>query len=153
MKKLELKVPPVALVLLAAAGMWSASVFAPSFTWQLPYRHIAAVFFLFVGGLVAVFGVAAFRRARTTVNPTRPQSTSSLVSGGVYRVSRNPMYLGFVLALVGVAFLLSNALSLVFIPAFVLYMNRFQIGPEERVLTAIFGEEFTTYRQRVRRWV
>lgn len=153
MSMLELKVPPLALVTLAAAGMWSASIFAPSFSWQLPFRHIAAIFFLFAGSLVAVLGVVAFRRARTTVNPTRPQSTSTLVNSGIYRVSRNPMYLGFVLALVSVAFLLSNALSLVFIPGFVLYMNCFQIEPEERALSAIFGPEFTAYKESVRRWV
>lgn len=63
------------------------------------------------------------------------------------------MYLGFVLALVGIACLLSNVLSRVFVPAFVLYMNRFQIKPEERALSAMFGQEFTTYMQSVRRWV
>lgn len=150
---LDLKVPPLALVLLVAAGMWSASIFAPSFAWQFPHRQIAALFFASVGGLVAVLGVVAFRRARTSVNPTRPQSTTSLVRGGIYRVSRNPMYLGFVLALVGIACLLSNVLSRVFVPAFVLYMNRFQIKPEERALSAMFGQEFTTYMQSVRRWV
>jgi protein-S-isoprenylcysteine O-methyltransferase Ste14 len=153
MNTLELKVPPLALGLLTAAAMWSASIVAPVLTWQLPYRQITALLFVVAGGVVAVLGVVAFRRARTTVNPTKPQSTSSLVSSGIYRFSRNPMYLGFVLALVGVAALLSNAVSLVFIPAFVLYMNRFQIKPEERTLSAMFGQEFTAYTQRVRRWI
>ena len=72
---------------------------------------------------------------------------------GVYTITRNPMYLGLAIVLLGWACFLSNALAFAFIPAFVLYMNRFQIGPEEAVLGGMFGEQYTSYRSRVRRWL
>jgi protein-S-isoprenylcysteine O-methyltransferase Ste14 len=153
MSKLELKVPPLALALLVALAMWLVSLATPSFSWQLPYRQVTAIVLVLAGFVAALLGFIAFRRAGTTVNATTPQSTSSLVSGGIYRVTRNPMYLGFLLALVGLAVFLANALSLVLVPAFVAYMNRFQIAPEERVLSEKFGEAFAAYKKKVRRWV
>jgi protein-S-isoprenylcysteine O-methyltransferase Ste14 len=153
MSKLELKVPPLALALLVALAMWLVSLATPSLSGQIPYRQVAAVVLVLAGFVAALLGVIAFRRAGTTVNPTTPQSTSSLVSGGIYRVTRNPMYLGFLLALVGLAVFLANALSLVLVPAFVAYMNRFQIAPEERVLSEKFGEAFAVYKKKVRRWL
>ena len=98
-------------------------------------------------------GFASFRRAKTTVNPMKPDSASSLVVSGIYDLTRNPMYLGFLVILVGWAFFLSNALGFIFLPLFVLYMNRFQIEPEERALASVFGEAFASYRSRVRRWL
>ena len=76
-----------------------------------------------------------------------------LLTSGPYAFTRNPMYLGLLLVLLGWAAYLSNALACVFLPAFVLYMNRFQIGPEERALAALFGQAFLDYKNRVRRWV
>jgi len=82
-----------------------------------------------------------------------PQSASALVVSGIYRFTRNPMYVGFLFVLLGWAVWLSNGLSFLFLPAFVLYMNRFQIQPEERALHARFGQEFVAYTSRVRRWL
>jgi protein-S-isoprenylcysteine O-methyltransferase Ste14 len=153
MSTLELKIPPVVLVLLAAVVMWRVSSVAPSFTWALPYTPVVALTLAVAGGIITMLGVIAFRQAQTTVNPTNPQSASSLVSNGIYQVSRNPMYLGFLFMLVGWAVFLANALSLVVVPLFVAYMNRFQIAPEERALTIVFGQAFTTYTEKVRRWI
>jgi protein-S-isoprenylcysteine O-methyltransferase Ste14 len=75
------------------------------------------------------------------------------VRSGVYSFTRNPMYLGFLLVLVGWATFLSNALAFLILPAFILYMNRFQIEPEERALASLFAEEFVAYKSRVRRWL
>jgi protein-S-isoprenylcysteine O-methyltransferase Ste14 len=153
MKTLELKVPPLVLVLLTGAAMWLASSASPALAWHPPYRLAVATALGLAGIAVAALGVAAFRRARTTVDPTKPQRAKSLVRGSVYRLSRNPMYLGFLLALLGFAVFLGNLLALVFVPLFVLYMNRFQIAPEERVLAAMFGPEFVAYCREVRRWL
>jgi protein-S-isoprenylcysteine O-methyltransferase Ste14 len=103
--------------------------------------------------MIIVLGVASFKRAKTTINPMKPESSSSLVISGIYKLSRNPMYLGFLLVLVGWAVLLSNALAFVFVPAFIFYMNRFQIDPEEKALAGKFGQEFLDYKSRVRRWL
>lgn len=102
---------------------------------------------------MSLWGVHAFRRARTTVNPTRPGSSTVLVVSGVYRFTRNPMYLGFLLMLLGAAAQLENAAAFIVWPAFVLYLNRFQIRPEEEALRALFGEAFIRYQSRVRRWL
>ena len=83
----------------------------------------------------------------------QPESASALVVSGIYRLTRNPMYLGFLLILLGWALFLSNGLAVLAVPAFVFYMNRFQIEPEERALAAIFGAEFVAYKSHVRRWL
>lgn len=152
MSALELKIPPVAVVLLAVALMWLLSAFAPSFAWQLPFGQAVAIILALAGGIVAILGVLSFRRAKTTVNPTRPQTTSSLVSTGIYSHSRNPMYLGFLLVLLAWSVFLGNLLALGPVVVFVAYMNRYQITPEERALEAMFGADFTAYKRRVRRW-
>ena len=83
----------------------------------------------------------------------RPDSTSSLVVSGIYKYTRNPMYLGFLLVLLGWATFLSNLAALALLPAFVVYMNHFQIGPEERALGSLFAQEYQAYHARVRRWI
>jgi protein-S-isoprenylcysteine O-methyltransferase Ste14 len=150
---LELKIPPVALVIISAVVMWLASAFAPGFNVQFPFRSIVAWVFGLLGVIIPALGVLEFKRAKTTVNPTKPQSTSSLVRTGIYSRTRNPMYLGFFLFLVGWAIAMANLVPFVVLPVFVLYMNRYQIKPEERALSAIFGDEFRTYCSQVRRWV
>ena len=102
---------------------------------------------------MAIAGVMAFRDKRTTVNPLTPSASSSVVSSSVYRVSRNPMYLGFLLALAGWAVYLSNAGAALLLPAFVAYLTQYQIKPEEHALLAKFGSEFAQYMSRVRRWL
>ena len=109
--------------------------------------------FAVAGALISFLGVVSFRRAGTTVNPLNPAASSSLVRSGVYAFSRNPMYLGFAAMLLSWGIYLSNAVSLLFTPLFVLYMNRFQIEPEEDALRSRFGQEFDTYARRVRRWL
>ena len=149
---LELKVPPVALVLLFAALMWLASAYSP-LTVVLPWRDAIALTFCSAGLAIALAGVLSFRRAKTTVNPLTPEATTAMVTSGVYRFSRNPMYLGFFLALAGWAIYLSHLLAIALLPLFVLYINRFQIPPEERTLSEKFPQEFTAYKGSVRRWL
>ena len=150
---LELKVPPVALAVIAVALMWCARSATPDFDFPLPSNLMFPVGLSFLGALACLAGVVAFRRAKTTVNPMKPDTTSSLVVSGIYRYTRNPMYLGFLLLLMAWAAALSNALALVSLLAFVLYMNRFQIVPEERMLASRFAQDYAEYRARVRRWL
>jgi protein-S-isoprenylcysteine O-methyltransferase Ste14 len=149
---LELKIPPPIVAIFVAALMWIASR-APALRFEIPARRTIAASLAVLGVAVAIAGVVSFRRAQTTVNPLKPESTSSLVVSGLYRISRNPMYVGMLLVLLGWGVLLSNVAALAIVPAFVLYMNRFQIGPEETVLARTFGGEYATYRSRVRRWL
>jgi len=140
-------------MLVAAAMMWLAAWAAPGLGFSVPHRTSIGVGFVLAGLAVSLLGVAAFKRAKTTVNPMSPSSSSSLVIAGIYRWTRNPMYFGFGLVLLGKAAFLSNVLAYVFLPGFVLYMNQFQIKPEERALESRFGREFVDYSRRVRRWI
>jgi protein-S-isoprenylcysteine O-methyltransferase Ste14 len=150
---LELKVPPVALALLVSVGMWGVTLVVPLTAFAYPYGIFFAVIFSLAGAGISLAGVVAFRRARTTVNPTNPKATSALVDSGIYRVSRNPMYLGFLFMLIGWAAFLSNAATFFGSLIFVVYINRFQIAPEERALVKLFGAEYLAYTTRVRRWL
>ena len=116
-------------------------------------RAAAAIAFALAGIGTAVAGFVAFRRAKTTVNPLKPETSSSLVTSGVYRLTRNPMYVGLALVLLAWAVFLSCAWALPGPVVFILYMNRFQIGPEERVLSGIFGAAYSAYQAKVRRWL
>jgi len=153
MSSLELKVPPPLLALCLALLMWLASSLVPSLEVPFRFRMGAALALACVGLGVSLAGVVSFLRARTTINPTKPTATSSLVTSGVYRFTRNPMYLGLLLVLLAWAVFLSNPVALVFVPLFVLYINRFQVTPEERALSSLFGGEFSAYKDKVRRWL
>lgn len=153
MPNLELKIPPAVVGLAVAGVMWLGSWASPSFEFPMPFRQGLALGFGFGGVVVAVLGVVAFRRAGTTVNPLKPDTASRLVVTGIYRLTRNPMYLGMLMVLLGLAFYRSNVVAFLLLPSFALYMNRFQIIPEEKMLTSMFGAEFTSYQATVRRWL
>lgn len=150
---LELKVPPLVIGVIAAGLMWCARLATPDLELPFAPNRMLPVGLALLGTLTCMAGAAAFRRARTTVNPMSPRNTSSLVVSGIYRYTRNPMYLGFLLALMAWATVLSNVPALIALLAFVVYMNRFQIVPEERVLASRFAEDYAEYRARVRRWL
>ncbi len=153
MNWLELRVPPLAVVFVTGVLMWLADLALPRLRMELPGRSVAAIALALAGSFCALAGVIEFRRARTTTNPMKPDGASTLVTGGIYTRTRNPMYLGFVLVLLGWGAYLQSSASFFLPPAFVLYMNRFQIGPEERILVGIFGDAFAAYRAKVRRWL
>ncbi|MBX3750190.1 MAG: isoprenylcysteine carboxylmethyltransferase family protein [Opitutaceae bacterium] len=153
MRTLELKIPPAVVGLAVGAAMWAAARYGPVGNFALPANRLIAAVLASTGVVVAVLGVAAFRRARTTVNPLQPGNASSLVVSGIYRRTRNPMYLGMLLVLLGWAVLLANALAFAIAAVFIPLMNRLQIRPEEKILAARFGTAFTDYQSAVRRWI
>jgi len=136
-----------------AGLMWIAAQVVAVAGFPIPARQAFAIGLAAVGAGVAMAGVVSFRLAKTTVNPLKPAAASSLVVSGIYHVTRNPMYLGALLVLIGWAVFLANALAFAFSVTFVLYLNRFQIAPEENALTTRFGSEFSAYCAKVRRWI
>ena len=150
---LKLKIPPLVVALVTGAGMWLAAWAAPGINFPFPGHAVLAGMVALLGVVVILLGILAFRRAGTTVNPMKPGSSSSLVVAGIYSLTRNPMYLGFFLWLLAWAIYLANALTLLLLPVFVWYMDRFQIEPEEQALVSLFGPAFTAYAARVRRWM
>lgn len=153
MQSLELKVPPPAVAAVVAIVMWGLSFLVPTLEIPWPYRAAVALAIALVGGAFSGIGVVAFRRAHTTVNPMKPGSASALVNTGIYRITRNPMYVGMLLVLVGWAVFLAAPWLLLGPLVFLLYMGRFQIAPEEQALTSVFGAAYTAYQGEVRRWL
>ncbi|WP_293779532.1 isoprenylcysteine carboxylmethyltransferase family protein [uncultured Oxalicibacterium sp.] len=106
-----------------------------------------------ISAVLALAVVVHFWRRRTTINPINPDKASHLVTYGVFRLSRNPMYLSLLLLLVAYAIRLDSLAVWIAPVVFVAYVTRFQIMPEERVLTKKFGEAYLTYKHRTRRWI
>jgi protein-S-isoprenylcysteine O-methyltransferase Ste14 len=153
MSRLVLKIPPPIIALACATGMYFLAENTLHYglgpLWALPTAITLAI----IGIGFALVGVLSFRRHRTTINPLHPEKTSRLVTGGVYRISRNPMYVGMALLLLAWAVYLESPAALLGPIAFIAYITRFQIIPEEILLAQHFAEEFSAYRQRVRRWL
>jgi protein-S-isoprenylcysteine O-methyltransferase Ste14 len=105
------------------------------------------------GFLIAFKGVVEFKRSSTTVNPLSPEKASELVTSGVFQHSRNPMYLGMVIVLIANGIYLGSPWLALVIAGFFLFINRFQIVPEERAMRDLFGESFQEYRTKVGRWL
>ena len=152
MSFLELKLPPPVVALLVALAMWGLARVA-SLPGEPSLRVSMALALAAVGVAFSVSGARAFRKAKTTKNPMKPQAASSLVIAGVYKLTRNPMYLGLSLMLLGWAVFLWSAWALLGPIVFIAYISRFQIAPEERVLATLFGAEYSAYKAKVRRWL
>ena len=154
MDALELKIPPPFVGLVVAAAMWAAAKASPSLTHTAPlFLSFASAVLAVAGFAVSVAGVVAFRNAKTTIDPLKPETSTNLVTGGIYSVTRNPMYLGMLLVLGAWAALLGSLPALIGPVVFAFYITRFQIIPEERVLSSLFGDVFTAYTAQVRRWL
>ncbi|MDH5691742.1 MAG: isoprenylcysteine carboxylmethyltransferase family protein [Gammaproteobacteria bacterium] len=150
---MEQKIPPLLLTLLCALMMWGIANVMPQSSFPAAYSFQISMILAALAVFVAGCGVYAFRIAKTTMNPLKTDGVSSLVNSGIYRFTRNPMYLGFYLILLAWGVYLTNYLALAGSLLFVFYMNRYQILPEERALERIFGDSFERYKQDVRRWI
>lgn len=150
---MKIHIPPVVVVLLIGTLMRWVAGHAWSGSFRLPGQGLVAGMLLSLGLLIPVLGVHRFRVADTTVDPLHPEKASALVDRGVYRYSRNPMYLGLALLLAGWGIRLGSLAGLLGVPLFVIYMRYFQIGPEEEAMEKRFGEAYREYRSKVRRWI
>ena len=150
---MPLLIPPPLVVALFAGIMWQLAE-------RLPFGGFAFALQRPLAGLVVLAGLALMAaaawtmlRARTTVNPLKPERATRLVTGGVFARSRNPIYLGDALILAGLALGFGNWLGFLLLPLFVWFIGRLQIAPEERALQRLFGEVYRAYCARVRRWL
>lgn len=147
------RVPPVVYFVGFALLGWGLSRLLPALDFELPLMILAAAGLIFAGIILLLVAVGAFAQVGTTVNPIRPSEADALVTDGLYRVSRNPMYLAMALILFGGAFLVGNLASFAAPVLFVWVITVSQIKPEERALEEVFGDAFRMYRQRTRRWI
>lgn len=150
---MKLKIPPPIQGLLIAITMWALARALPGLAFDFPGREVMVWLFGGVGIVMEITAGMIFLRAKTTVNPLKPQNANKLVTTGLYRISRNPMYLALGLVLLAWGLWLGHPLSLGLIPLWVLYITQFQIKPEEEALRAKFGADYETYCRRVRRWI
>jgi protein-S-isoprenylcysteine O-methyltransferase Ste14 len=150
---LDHRVPPPILMVAVALLMWLASRLTPGPAWPGTASIGAAVAFAAAGAAFNVAGFRAIRQAGSTIDPTRPAAASTLVTGGPFRFSRNPMYVGFTLMLLAWAAWLASPWVIAGPVLFALYLTRWQIVPEERALRARFGGAFAAYEAQVRRWL
>lgn len=153
MDKLERKIPPVAIFVILLVIIHKVAHSVDGFTLDLPLPFLVFSLCFILAGGVGVAGIYEFRKAKTTVNPVKVEQASCVVDSGIFAYSRNPMYLGLFLLLFGVAYWQQHLLAMGCSFLFIVYMNRFQIGPEERALEQLFGAQYLDYKQRVRRWI
>lgn len=152
-RRVEMLLPPLVALVATAGVMFGVASLAPGRTFVLPGSTGIGIALGALGLGVVIAAARSFRAKQTTVNPLTPDAATALVSTGVFRVTRNPMYLGFVLVLAGWAAYLSSSIAWLLVPGLAVYLTEFQIKPEERALLAKFGSEFSEYAARVRRWL
>lgn len=150
---LKLKIPPAVVTIIIAAGMWwiAQNLVYDWATFESVLR--IEILFLGIGGILGLAGLIQFYRSSTSIDPQKPDKTRKLATDGIYSISRNPMYLGLLFILAGYAFYLANLLTFLLLPLFVVYMNRYQIIPEEEAMEEKFGDEYLRYKSDVRRWL
>jgi protein-S-isoprenylcysteine O-methyltransferase Ste14 len=147
------RVPPPILMLLAAAVMWALNRWLPlAHLIRSPWNRVGALPAA-MGFAIAIAALVRFAQARTTVNPMDPSKATQLVTDGVFQFSRNPMYLGMALLLIGWALWLGSVSPWLIPPLFISVITRVQIIPEENALERLFGSPYSAYRGRVARWI
>ena len=150
---MRLKTPPAVQLLISSFLMWIISIYADNVRFIFKYNIELASLCLIISGTIIVFGIAAFRKAETTVNPLHPDKASSLVAMGIYQYTRNPMYFGLLLILLSIGFYLQNLASMFVLPLYVWFISKYQIIPEEVALQKVFGQDYKDYQDNIRRWI
>lgn len=150
---LALKIPPPVYALGIGLIMWLLDQYFPVFELiHSPWNRIG-VGIMALAATLDLWSLWLFVKQRTTVNPMKPKNTSDIVTSGLYRISRNPMYLGLLTILCGFAIWLGSATPFLALPVFYWLITNLQIKPEETILEATFGQQYLAYKSRVRRWV
>jgi len=149
---MELKLPPIVVLFGFGIAMYLLDRFLPFGDFDFFGRTYLKSFLLLLAVLVSMISLGQFYKSKTSVDPTKPEKASKLVTNGIYTLTRNPMYLAMLLLLLAFGLHLGNAFNVLLAAGFVGYMNRFQIIPEEQALLTIFGKEYQQYCKKVRRW-
>jgi protein-S-isoprenylcysteine O-methyltransferase Ste14 len=143
--------PPPLLFVLPILASLALEWFAPTSFVHGVLRWILGVLFVSVGIALNVGGFITQKRAGTDPIPFNP--STRIVAHGLYRFTRNPMYFGFALWTLGLAILIDSSWMLLAVPIGLVLIDRIVITREERYLARKFGEEYFSYKRRVRRWI
>lgn len=150
---MKLRIPPPIQTLIAALAMLGGCEITEIRLFEGDLALGVVVILCFMAVSFLLFAILGFIKLKTTINPLKPETTSSLVTNGVYRFSRNPMYAGMALLLMAWVVWLANPFNLIIFVLFISYITHFQIKPEEKALSKLFGDQFELYCQQVRRWL
>lgn len=151
--RLELRVPPPLLFAAFAMVMWIVAGHPPIWVESTPLRHITVGVLATIGTILSGGGLISFGVAWTTIDPIHPQAASKLVTRGVYRITRNPMYVGLVLLMAAWSIQIGSAVAAIGVPIYACWLHRLQVLPEERALRDRFGKAYVEYCRTVRRWL
>ena len=150
MEKLSKIPPPVVALILVISNYFSSKKIDLI---HIPFQTLIAVFILSVGLLILINPVLKFIKSKTTINPIKFKKVNKLVTSGIYKYSRNPMYLGFLIIVISSSIFYLNIYSLLTPLFFYLWINRFQIKREEIFLAKKFGKDYLSYKNKTRRWI
>jgi len=144
---------PVVLVALIMLAMFILGSMSPGYTFALHNAVILSSVMFTFGIFVIVIGGYSFKKVNTTVNPVTPELSTQLVTTGIYKISRNPMYIGFLIWLIACVIFVGSLINLLLLPIFIFLANRLYIFPEEKALEKLFKDQYTEYKNSVRRWL
>ncbi len=150
---MRLRIPPPFVASMFAVLVWATNLVLPAGKVFFSGQTVMAVVLVVLGFTIAFVAGRSFRKAGTQIDPRNPDKSETIVQTGIFQYSRNPMYLGMVLVLVGWSVWIGNTFSIAIVWLFVWYISRFQIIPEEEALTAKFGADYEAYLGKVRRWI
>ena len=150
---MKLIIPPPVYGLLFFAAMWWLNSLLPQFFFYFVGQKVLAIAAVIIGLTIDVIAIVSFIKTKTTINPRSPQNTNQLVTAGLYRYSRNPMYLGLFFLLLATVLWLGNPVTIFLLLLFLWVMTVFQIKPEEKILNEKFGSDYQHYCKQVRRWL
>ena len=153
MKALELKIPPPGYALIIGFLMWSLNHYFPVAHWIANPWNKAGLVLIVMAFSIDLSSLFLFFKKHTTPNPFRPENTTGLVTSGLYKYTRNPMYVGLLIILTGYTVWLGSVTPFFLLPLFFWLITNMQIKPEERILEEKFGQEYLDYKKLVRRWV
>ena len=148
---MKTKIPPPIIALVMIAIIYLSSLIIEPITFG--YQTLISILVIVIGLTCAIPSFRLFAKYKTTISPFTPSETTALVTDGMYRYSRNPMYLGLVLLTIAATIFFGTWLGVVIVVAFIFLLNFLQILPEEEALLDIFGEEYVEYQKKVRRWI
>ena len=151
MDKFKNKIPPTILTLLFLVFNYILSF--NSLKIEIPYKYFFTTLLLILGLYIIIRSSRLFARAKTSLDPLRPFKSTSLITNDIYKYSRNPMYFGYLLIILGSSAYLGNVISIIIIPLFIFTINFLQIIPEEEALKDLYGPRYDEYLSKVRRWI
>ena len=151
MMNIKTKIPPPIVALAFGFLIYYTKNIFPKI--EIVLGNVFGSFMIIIGLFIILSAIILFKKYKTTITPLNPSNATKLIVHGIYKFSRNPMYLGLLLVLSGISIIQNPIGGSLFVPSFILYINHFQIIPEESAMLDLFKDDFLKYKENVRRWI